>query len=109
MIPLDDWMEVELWEGQKSQVEVKLALPETMDPLKDESAAFTILKVGPGYYMPMTDKFVTPHVIPGDIVILVGLGAVQKIKMPNGKERLVAQARNVAYKLGKEDLEREDK
>jgi hypothetical protein len=99
MKPLEDWMVVELYRPQAAKLDIHIALPDTVDMSKDESAAFEVLQVGPG-----TEQYPTNHVKSGDIVIMYGLGAVAKIELPNRKKVFVGQARNVCFILDSADL-----
>jgi co-chaperonin GroES (HSP10) len=99
MKPLEDWMVVKLYEKQAARMDIKLAIPDSIDMSKDESAAFEIVKLGPG-----TEQCPVSHVKVGDTIILYGLGAVSRMELPNRKKIFVAQARNVCFILDKEDL-----
>lgn len=93
MKPVDDWMELELWEPQR--VDVQLALPEGFDKTKDESAVFTVLKHGP----------LGERCKVGDIVMMSGAMSVALIRLPNGRRVCVGQDANVAFVMETEDLE----
>jgi hypothetical protein len=100
MRPLDDWMIVKLYTRQAAKLDISIVLPDAVDMSKDESAAFEILKLGPG-----TEEYPTSHLQAGDIVIMYGVASVAKVETPNRKKVYVAQARNVCFVLDKEDLE----
>lgn len=90
MKPLRDWMILEKYEHTKSE----LALPDSYKDKPDDSTAYIIIDIGPGYY---DDKqnLITPDVKVGDIIILEGM-AVAKFSY-SGKNYLAAQARYVAF------------
>lgn len=99
MIPLDDWLEIELWEGQRSLVDIAIELPESVHrETVDEAAVFKVLRKAEG----------VTRVNVGDVVQFYGLGAPQRIKKPNGKFTIVAKAEYVCFIMEEEDLRKED-
>ena len=99
MKPLEDWMVVKLFSRQAAKLDIHLALPDSVDMSKDESAAFEVLQLGPG-----TDQCPTSHLAVGDVVVMYGVGAIGRIELPNRKRVFVGQARNVCFVLDGEDL-----
>jgi hypothetical protein len=95
MKPLDDWMELRLWEAQAAMLDVKLELPQNYDKEKDEAAVFEVLSVGPDGQ---------GRVCMGDVVQIAGYGNVARIKLPNSKYTIVAKAGNVCFIMEQKDL-----
>ena len=103
MKPLDDWMILELWEKQASAMDIKLALPDTVEREKDEAAVFQVVALGPD----VTENKDSEHyqrVKVGDIVQVAGYGNIAKMKLPNGNSVIVGQARSVCFIMEEEDL-----
>lgn len=97
MIPQDDWMELKLWEKQADTLSVRLALPDTVDRVSDEGAMFQVVRMGPLVHEHKTVKV-------GDVVVMVGLGAVAKLKLPNGATTVVGRLSDVAFVMEAGDL-----
>jgi len=102
MIAFDDWMVVELWEGQKDKVSVQIALPDTVDRTKSESAAFVIKQLGLGCNQ---EEHAFKPVELGALVVFEGDMSVVKFKKPNGEVCLVARQKDVAFRMEGGDLE----
>lgn len=94
MIPLDDWMEMELYLPQAAKLDIQLVMPDIVDPMQDESAVFEVKRIGPE----------VKDVKVGDVVVLYGVGAASKIKLPNGRKTVVGQSKYVCFIMEKEDL-----
>ena len=94
MIPLDDWMELKLYDKQAAQLDVRIAIPETVDRENDDSAAFEIIKVGPS----------VSKVSVGQVIILYGYSSLGKGRLPSGRKVLMARECDVCFVLEKDDL-----
>jgi len=95
--PFDDWMELELWEGQRAKTEVMIALPDSVERKDiDEAAVFKVLTIGPDVKKCKV----------GDVVQFYGLSAPQLIRLPNGRKTIVAQDQYACFVLDPQDLER---
>mgnify|MGYP005832307639 CR=1 FL=1 len=94
MRPLDDWMELELWEDQKAKLDVQIALPDSVDKAKDDNALFRVVNVA-------NDD----RVKVGDIVLVYG-AYLQRIKLPRG-DVMIGRAQDVCFIIEESDLTKE--
>lgn len=97
MIPQDDWMELKLWAPQQDQLSVRVILPEGIDKADDPAAVFEVVKMGPL-------KHEHKNVKVGDVVIMYGMGAIAKLKLPSDRKTVVGRLCDVAFVVEKEDL-----
>lgn len=91
--PLEDYMVLALVREQES----KIAIPDSVDPTKNESAIFEVKAIGPGYLNEISGVFVQPPVSVGDKVILAGY-SLARIKYKS-EDVIVAKARDVALRV----------
>jgi len=107
MRPLDDWIEVKLYNKQRSAVEVELALP---DGIKredvDDAAVFEILSVGP--WLTDSENAYYNRVMVGDLVQLTNFGDFAQVKLPNGRRTIVGRASHVCFIVEPNDLKEVD-
>lgn len=96
MRPLKDWMLLKLWEPQAAALDVRIALPETVDRNQDEAAVFEVVRLGPE----------AEKVVVGDIVQMYGIGSISGVLLPNGNKVIVGRASDVNFIMEKEDLEK---
>lgn len=101
MIPIDDWMIVELYEKQAAQLDVQLALPDTVDKFKDENAVFKVVKMGPKVNSQREGE---QAIKVGDVVILYGFDSIHKLQVPSKKRYLVTRGECAIFVLEEEDL-----
>jgi len=101
MRPLDDWMELELWEDQKAKLDVQIALPDSVDKAKDDNALFRVVNVGSEDKISRGDKGIKV----GDIVLVYG-AYLQRIKLPRG-DVMIGRAQDVCFIIEESDLTKE--
>ena len=89
MIPLDDWMVLELEERKPSD---GLILPEST---KDKST----IEVGDTFVARTLGPQASERIAVGDRLLFYGMAVVVGIKLPGGKKVWVGQAKDVAFKL----------
>jgi len=107
MKPLDDWMEVKLYDKQRAAVEVRLALPDGIKQEDvDDAAVFEILTVGP--WLKDQTRNIYERVKVGDLVELTNFGDFSQIKLPNGRKTIVGRASNVCFILEPDDFKEVD-
>ena len=82
---------------QVDRTSVQLALPETVDVLKNEAAVFRILKKG----------LLAVNVKIGDVVVINGYGNLAPLTTPGGKRFVVAKAEHVCFIIEPEDMKGE--